>query len=244
VETRRSRLPRIVLVLALLALALVPAALAGRGGGTSTGSCTPNAPGVAVQNTYGWGQSGSWGLPGQQLGYQIRVDDLDAGCGSTSFALSVSAPDGFTVSIPTSAVSLRPGNSAYVWAYVTSPASAADGDYPLTVTVTRSASGAAATQSSLYRVYSSDGPRRRCSGRILGTAQLSVGAPTTRSSGRTTTTPCRRSSSTSTALIARHPRATASPTTARCPTGGHCVTCTDSTRQRSSHTTGWAMLPR
>jgi len=125
-----------------------------RGGGG--GGCTPAAPGVAVQNTYGWGQFGSWGRSGQRLGYQVRVDNLDVGCGSTALSFSVSAPSGFAVEVPTSSVSLRSGRSTYLWAYVTSPSSAADGDYPLTVTVTRSASGASASQVALYRVYSLD----------------------------------------------------------------------------------------
>jgi len=162
------RLNRIVLVSALLALALVPAALASSGathGPTrhavaasrlKTSGCTPSAPGVAVQNTYGWGQSGSWGLGGQRLGYQVRVDDLDLGCGSTTFTFSVSAPSGFTVEVPTSSVSLRAGTSAYLWAYVTSPSTAADGDDPLSLTVTRSANGATASQVTYYKVYSSD----------------------------------------------------------------------------------------
>ncbi len=163
--TSRTPLIRIALVGTLLALALVPAALADQGakpsartkmtaaGNSATSGCAPSAPGVAVQNTYGWGQSGSWGYPGQRLGYQIRVDDLDSGCGATSFVMTVSAPDGFTVQVPTSTVSLKSGTSAYLWAYVTSPGTAADGDYPLTVTVTRSATGAAASQSTLYKVY-------------------------------------------------------------------------------------------
>jgi hypothetical protein len=166
--TSRTALNRIALVGALLALALVPAALANSGanpgGNTSTTSasssktsgCTPGAPGVAVQNTYGWGLSGSWALPGQQVGYQVRVDDLDVGCGSTSFVLTVSAPDGFSVTVPTSTVSLRSGTSAYLWAHVTSPSFASDGDYPLTVTVTRSGTGSAASQIAYYKVYSTD----------------------------------------------------------------------------------------
>jgi Bacterial Ig domain len=164
----KFHLTPIVLVSALLALALVPAALAG-GGATQgskrhavaasrikSGGCTPGTPGVAVQNTYGWGQSGSWGLRGQRLGYQVRVDNLDVGCGSTTFTLTVSAPGGFSVEIPTSTVSLRSGTSAYLWVYATSPGDAVDGDYPLTVTVTRSASGATASQVTQYKVYSSD----------------------------------------------------------------------------------------
>src|SRR5215831_20690204 len=163
---RRLPAARIVLVGVLLALTLVPGALANRGPNGHTfaarrptsggGGCTPNAPGVAPQNTYGWGQFGSWGLPGQRLGYQVRVDDLDVGCGSATFSFSVSAPSGFTVEVPTSSVTLRSGTSAYLWAYVTSPSTSADGDYPLTVTVTRSGNGTRASQVTHYKVYTSD----------------------------------------------------------------------------------------
>jgi hypothetical protein len=137
----------------------------GKGGGGSGGAasqssttsgCTPSAPQVLVQNSYGWNQSGSWGRPGQRLGYQIQIIDSDSGCASTSFVLSVSAPAGFSVTVPTSTVSLKSdGGYAYLWAYVTSPNGILDGDYPLTVTVTRAAApGAAAT--TYYKVYSAD----------------------------------------------------------------------------------------
>jgi hypothetical protein len=164
--TSTTRAGRIAVGAAVLALAVVPAAIAGKGGkggviptSSSTKSgCTQNAPRITVQNTYGWGQSGSWGLPGQQLGYQIQVADLDAGCGSASFVMSVSAPAGFPVSVPTNTVSLKPGTSAYLWAYVTSPSGAVDGDYPLTVAVARSTTGAApeASSTTYFKVYSSD----------------------------------------------------------------------------------------
>jgi Bacterial Ig domain len=153
----------------VLALALVPVALAGKpggggghgggGGGGGSTSCTQNAPGIVVQNTYGWSQWGSWGLPGQRLGYFIQVINYDVGCGSSSFTLSVSAPSGFSVSIPTTTISLASGASGYLWAYVTSPSTAADADYPLTATVARTgASTVTSTGSSgsYYKVYSSD----------------------------------------------------------------------------------------
>jgi Bacterial Ig domain/NPCBM-associated, NEW3 domain of alpha-galactosidase len=128
----------------------LPSAAAG-----TTSGCTPSAPQIGVQNTYGWGQSGSWGLAGQQVGYQIQIIDEDSGCSSSSFLMSVSAPTGFSVNVPTSTVSLKPGGYAYLWAYVTSPDGAADGDYPLTVSVTRAAApGAAAT--TYYKAYSTD----------------------------------------------------------------------------------------
>jgi Big-like domain-containing protein len=148
---------RIALVIALvLVLVVVPSALASKGGGRTSSSCTPATPGVAVQNSIGWNQTGSWGLQGQRLGFQIQVSDLDSGCGSATFVMKVSAPSGFTVSVPTSTVSLRAGSSVYLMAYVTSPGVIADGGYPLTVTVTRSGTGAATSQVTYYNVYSSD----------------------------------------------------------------------------------------
>jgi len=152
--------------LVVLALALSPAAAlagggahgGGHGGGGST-SCTQSAPGVAVQNNYAWSQWGSWGLPGQQLTYLIDVINYDVGCGSSSFTVSISAPAGFSVAPATSTVSIASGATAYVWAHVTAPGSIADGDYPLTVTVSRtgvSTAASAASFVSYYKVYSSD----------------------------------------------------------------------------------------
>ena len=163
-----STSPRIHTVLtataiALLALALVPAALGkgkpsgggGGGGGGGGSTCTQNAPGVAVQNNWAWAQTGSWGMPGQRLGYQIQVLNYDSGCSTSAFTISVSAPDGFSVSVPTSAISLNSSSSGYLWAYVTSPAVIGDGDYPLTVSVGR-AGATSASQTTYYKVYSSD----------------------------------------------------------------------------------------
>ncbi len=167
--SRKSAAVFVVASLAALALFL-PAALGANGGGgkgkggggggaasqsSTTSGCTPSAPQVLVQNSYGWNQSGSWGRRGDTLGYQIQIIDQDSGCASSSFVLSVSAPTGFSVNVPTSTVSLKPGGYVYLWAYVASPSDALDGDYPLTVTVSRAgAPGAAAT--TYYKVYSTD----------------------------------------------------------------------------------------
>ena len=142
----------------VLALALLPAALAARGGaggGGTTSGCTQNAPRASVDNTWAWASPGSWGMPGQQLTYAIDVFNDDVGCGSSSFVVSMSAPSGFSVSMPSSTITLNSGSSGYAWAYVTSPTTAADGDYPLTVTVERAGSSSPAATSS-YKVYSSD----------------------------------------------------------------------------------------
>jgi hypothetical protein len=65
----------------VLVLATVPAALAGKGHGGTASSCTPNAPGVAVQNHIGWNQTGSWALQGQRLGFQFRSVTSTSGAG-------------------------------------------------------------------------------------------------------------------------------------------------------------------
>jgi hypothetical protein len=139
------------LVALVLAFALVPTALAGKPGGSR---CMQNAPGVIVDNNFAWGQSGSYGLPGQRLTYAIDVLNNDVGCGSSTFTLIFSAPSGFAVSVPASTISLKSGSSGYLWAYVTSPTSAADGDYPLAAKVTRA--GTSGSFASYYKVYSSD----------------------------------------------------------------------------------------
>jgi Big-like domain-containing protein len=144
---------------AALALALIPTALAGKpggGGGGGKGSCTHKTPGLVVDNTWQWGSPGSFGLPGQQLKYAIDVINYDAGCGSSSFVVTVSAPSGFSVSFPTSTITLRSAASGYLWANVTSPSGSTDSDYPLTVTVQRAGSTDSASTTTWYKVYSSD----------------------------------------------------------------------------------------
>jgi hypothetical protein len=163
----------LVLSLAVLALALVPAAgLAAKGGGGGKpggggggkpggggggGSCAPAAPGVAIDNNYGWSQWGSWGTRGQQLAYLVKVMNNDVGCGSSSFALSLSAPSEYTVSPSANTVTVGSSSMAYVWVNVTSPASTADGDHPVTATLTRVGEASPSSSfTSYYKVYSTD----------------------------------------------------------------------------------------
>ena len=142
----------VVGLMASTAFAAKPAA--GGGGGTS---CTVNTPGLAVQNTWAWAATGSYGLAGQRLTYQVQVINYDTGCRSASFVLSASAPDSFAVSVPTSSISLKAGGNGYLSAYVTSPSGAANGSYPVTFSVARAGTtlptGAATTH---YMVYSVD----------------------------------------------------------------------------------------
>jgi Bacterial Ig domain len=159
----------------VLALALAPAGVAAKGGG-GKGNCTRYAPGVSVDNNFGWSQWGSWGMPGQQLKYAIKVRNYDVGCSSSSFTVSISTPSGFSVSLPTSTISLKSYTSGYLWANVTSPTAIADGDYPLTVTVTRAGTSETASFTSYYKVYSSDTTAPRLFWANPGTGQTISGS--------------------------------------------------------------------
>jgi hypothetical protein len=143
-----------------LTLALVSAAAAATGAANgkpgSGKTCTPKTPAVSVDNSWAWAAPGSYGMPGQQLTYAIDVINYDVGCRSSSFAVSVSAPSGFAVSLPTSTISLRASSSGYLLAYVRSPTLIAAGDYPLAVTVRRVGSSDVASTTSWYKVYTSD----------------------------------------------------------------------------------------
>lgn len=159
--THRSRAVLTGTLVAVLALGLMAGpAFAGRGGGGGKpggGGCTPKAPMVAVDNTWAWGQTGSFGLPGQRLMFAINVINYDIGCRASTFAVNVTAPTGFSVDLPATSISVSSSNSKYVYAYVTSPSGSADGDYPVTVTVTRSGTtGTTGSATTYYKVYSSD----------------------------------------------------------------------------------------
>jgi hypothetical protein len=119
-------------------------------------SCTRSTPGVSVENTWAWGQTGSWGLAGQKLTYQIQITNYDLGCRSSSFVMSLSAPTGFSVSIPTNTISLKSSFTGYLVAYVTSPSEIADGTSALTVAVQRAGTSSPVTSITYYKTYSSD----------------------------------------------------------------------------------------
>src|SRR5262245_42362317 len=127
------------------------------GKGPSPGSTCGTTPRASITNTWAWAATGSWGMPGQQLAYHILVFDDDVNCGSSTYSVSLSAPDGFAASVPQSSITLSSASSGYLWAYVTSPFGVADGSYPLTLTVTRAGTaGPAGTSMSYYKLYSSD----------------------------------------------------------------------------------------
>ena len=109
----------------------------GGGHGGTTTACVPGTPRVSIDNTWAWASPGSWGMPGQELRYAVNVFNTDVGCGSASFAVTFSAPDGFGVSMASNTVTVDSASSAYVWATVTSPVVATDGDYVLSASVER-----------------------------------------------------------------------------------------------------------
>src|SRR5215831_8394906 len=119
---RKSAAVFVPTLLGALVLAIVPSTVAargghvagGHGGGGGGGSCNQNAPSVSVENNWAWGQSGSWGMPGQQLGYQIRVVNNDVYCSSASFVVSLTAPAGFSVSVPTNTIGLKSTTQGYL----------------------------------------------------------------------------------------------------------------------------------
>ena len=151
-----ARFGTLIAAVSLVAILLVTPSVASAARRASTSSgCAPNAPRASVDNNWRGG-SGSWGMPGQRLRYAIDVFNNHAGCGSSTFVLTTSAPSGFSVSFPANTISLASCSTGYVFADVSSPASIADGDYPLTVTVSRAGTTPAASAASSYKVYSSD----------------------------------------------------------------------------------------
>jgi hypothetical protein len=69
----------------------------------------------------------------------------------------MSAPGGFSVSIPTTTISLKSSSSGYLWAYVTAPSVVADGDYALTLIAQRvGISPPSLPDTTYFKVYSSD----------------------------------------------------------------------------------------
>ena len=86
--------------------------------------------------------------PGEELRRRLLRVELCRYCGHAERVLGLDA---------TNTVSLKSSTSAYLWAYVTSPTTAADGNYPLTFTVTRAGtSGPSSSYTSYYKGCSSD----------------------------------------------------------------------------------------
>ena len=142
------------IAIALVAIVALVAGPAVAGGKPSASVCAGGAPRASIDNTYAWGAKGAWGLRGETLTFAVNIFNMDTGCGSSTFEVSLDAPEGFAVSIPAS-VTVASASSKYVWAQVTSPASATDGDYRLVASVGRQGV-AGQSGESFYKVYSSD----------------------------------------------------------------------------------------
>jgi hypothetical protein len=237
---------RPLLTFVLLTLALVPAAVAApdirESGKRAAGRCTQKAPGVFIDNNWAWGASGSYGTLGPQLTYAIDVFNYDVGCSPSSFTVSLSAPSGFSVSLPASSIRLESGSSGYLYAYITSPSVIADGDYPLSATV-RASSGRSGSATSWYKVYSSDsaaptlfwpGPGNGTT-IARGSYNVAVWASDDHSVKRIDLV-------LDNAYVAGRQRVTTSPTTTRSTTPGPRPSA--SIRRRSPRTTGWGTRRR
>lgn len=120
-------------------------------------SCAQKTPLVRIENTYKWATWGSWGKPGQKLTYMLSASNYDQNCGSSTFNIGITAPAGYTVSMPSNSISLASESSSLLYAYVTSPANAVASTNPITATITRASNGQTGTGfTSYYMVYTSD----------------------------------------------------------------------------------------
>lgn len=102
---------------------------------------------------------------GTQQVFQLEIYNNDNSvCTSSTFNISNIAPTGWTTSLGIPWLTIAPGNFAGTYVYVTSPASAASGSYPVVVNVATSTStGEAASTSANY---------------VLGSASTPTPAPT------------------------------------------------------------------
>jgi hypothetical protein len=98
-----------------------------------------------------------WVPAGTPVTYTVTVTNADNdGCGATTFSLVGAVPDGWGAALGATTLTLEPGASGSTAFQVTSPASAADGFYPVGVTATSSAAPSyAASASATYVVAAS-----------------------------------------------------------------------------------------
>lgn len=94
------------------------------------------------------------GAPGSTLSYSVAVANNDSSaCAASSFNLSGVMPSGFNYSVSQSSLSIQPGQSGSISLSVTSPANAALGDQPFSVTaVNASDSSFSGSGSGVYSV--------------------------------------------------------------------------------------------
>jgi hypothetical protein len=129
-------------------------------------TCIPDQPVARFQNTYKWASWGTNAKAGERVGYLASVTNFDQNCGTSTFNITVTAPDGFLVENAIQTVTLDSGtNRDYSTinkdfeVYITSPAGLGDGDYPITITATKqdgTTNKSATDATSYYKVYSVD----------------------------------------------------------------------------------------
>src|SRR5205085_9086708 len=110
------------------------------GTGTGTGTyiipsvCMRAAPSVSISPTT------QLGSPGTQRSYTATITNNDSACASGTFAVTRSAPAGWTSSVSPTSVTLASGASTTVTLNVT-PSSSAVGSNSASVTASNAASG-------------------------------------------------------------------------------------------------------
>jgi hypothetical protein len=112
-------------------------------------TCAPANPLVTLSPSQSAGVAA-----GTPVSFTLTVTNKDSGpCAAATFDLTDTAPAGWTASFSTTALSLAAGATGSATLQVTSPASAANGSYPVTGTArNRAATSYAATGSASYLV--------------------------------------------------------------------------------------------
>ena len=104
--------------------------------GTYTVACTRAAPTVTI------GPAAQTGAPLALLGYIATItNNNNSGCLAATFAITRSAPAGWTTAVDASAKLVASGATTTVQLDVTSAAAAVAGDYPVSVTASNAQSG-------------------------------------------------------------------------------------------------------
>ncbi len=111
--------------------------------------CTRNNPLVALSPGF---QSG---LPGQELTYNVSVNNKHLGCLPALFSLAASCPTGWTCNLDSSNLTISSGRSVNTSLKVTSPPGVLKGNYPVSVAAVTTGSEYTGMDSALYEVANS-----------------------------------------------------------------------------------------
>jgi hypothetical protein len=109
--------------------------------------CVPGMPTIAISPS-----QSQWVQAGATVPFTITVTNNDnSACAASTFNLQAAIPSGWTAALSAGTVSVAPGASGSATVNVTSPTSAADGYYTITVTATDAANATrAATAAATY----------------------------------------------------------------------------------------------